>query len=295
MASDDDRDNRRGEYQHGGQQHQANVSGSSQYGQRGQYDQPQQYNDPQGMHGGNYQSGAGGNYGASGGNYGGNYGGRDYRGTGNFADPGSYRGAYQGTQSQRGRDYGARPAYRGDGSHVTPGNYQGAGYQGSGYEGGRGMDEGRGQGGYAGGDPGDYRPYDFGTGDYGGGNFGTGNYGGNGEYGGGYGTGGYYGAGRWGGSDYDERHRAGQRGGQGFDDSRNQTHYDPDYLQWRQQQMRELDNDYNTWRQDRYKKFSDEFSSWRDNRRNAARSDHNETGSERNAQQASSGKDNKAK
>ncbi len=39
--------------------------------------------------------------------------------------------------------------------------------------------------------------------------------------------------------------------------------FDPDYHQWRSEQMRALDADYRNWRQDRYQKFSDEFSSWR--------------------------------
>lgn len=39
--------------------------------------------------------------------------------------------------------------------------------------------------------------------------------------------------------------------------------FDPDYHQWRSEQMRNLDDDYRSWRQDRYKKFSEEFSNWR--------------------------------
>lgn len=44
------------------------------------------------------------------------------------------------------------------------------------------------------------------------------------------------------------------------------SHWDPDYHQWREEQMRNLDNDYHTWRQERYKKFSEEFNSWRNSR-----------------------------
>ncbi|MBP7564721.1 MAG: hypothetical protein KA795_01815 [Burkholderiaceae bacterium] len=45
-----------------------------------------------------------------------------------------------------------------------------------------------------------------------------------------------------------------------------QPHRDPDYHQWREEQIRNLDNDYDTWRQERYSKFSEEFSTWRKNR-----------------------------
>lgn len=43
-------------------------------------------------------------------------------------------------------------------------------------------------------------------------------------------------------------------------------HPDPDYHQWRQEQIRNLDRDYNDWRQERYHKFSSDFDSWRSNR-----------------------------
>lgn len=42
--------------------------------------------------------------------------------------------------------------------------------------------------------------------------------------------------------------------------------FDPDYDQWRQEQLKSLDDDYRQWRSDRFKKFSDEFSSWRSSR-----------------------------
>ena len=45
-----------------------------------------------------------------------------------------------------------------------------------------------------------------------------------------------------------------------------QHHHDPDYHQWREEQIRNLDNDYQSWRQDRYRKFSDEFNTWRASR-----------------------------
>ncbi|WP_332739315.1 hypothetical protein [Hydrogenophaga sp.] len=45
-----------------------------------------------------------------------------------------------------------------------------------------------------------------------------------------------------------------------------QEQFDPDYHQWRREQMQALDEDYRQFRQDRYRKFSDEFSSWRSSR-----------------------------
>lgn len=74
-------------------------------------------------------------------------------------------------------------------------------------------------------------------------------YAGPGGYGGGYGGAEQgYDRGRWG---------SGQRESEQFD---------PDYDQWRREQLRALDDDYNQWRQDRFKKFSEEFSSWRSSR-----------------------------
>lgn len=80
-------------------------------------------------------------------------------------------------------------------------------------------------------------------------------------YGGAYSSpsgGGYYG------SDY-------QRGGDWADRPRptgleSRNDFDPDYHQWRNEQVRQLDSDYQSWRKDRYKKFADEFSSWRSSR-----------------------------
>ncbi|MES2960195.1 MAG: hypothetical protein V4792_18555, partial [Pseudomonadota bacterium] len=44
----------------------------------------------------------------------------------------------------------------------------------------------------------------------------------------------------------------GNRADQGGDQQ-----FDPDYHQWRREQMQALDEDYRNWREDRYKKFSD--------------------------------------
>lgn len=41
------------------------------------------------------------------------------------------------------------------------------------------------------------------------------------------------------------------------------THHDPDYHQWREEQMRLLDEDYRAWRKERYQKFSEDFNAWR--------------------------------
>jgi len=43
-------------------------------------------------------------------------------------------------------------------------------------------------------------------------------------------------------------------------------HHDPDYQQWRDEQLRMLDADYESWRKDRYQKFSNDFSQWRSSR-----------------------------
>ena len=43
-------------------------------------------------------------------------------------------------------------------------------------------------------------------------------------------------------------------------------HIDPDYHQWRNEQIRLLDRDYDDYRQERYQKFIDEFGKWRSER-----------------------------
>lgn len=39
--------------------------------------------------------------------------------------------------------------------------------------------------------------------------------------------------------------------------------YDPDYKQWRTEQMRIFDEDYRNWRQDRFRRFAEDFNQWR--------------------------------
>lgn len=43
--------------------------------------------------------------------------------------------------------------------------------------------------------------------------------------------------------------------------------FEPDYLHWRDGQMRDLDRDYQAWRDERRQKFSREFDDWRSQRR----------------------------
>lgn len=74
------------------------------------------------------------------------------------------------------------------------------------------------------------------------------------------------GYGRYGGPQYG----GSQYGSSQSDPERGQHHrFDPDYQQWREEQIRNLDNDYHSYRQERYRKFSDEFGTWRKNRESA--------------------------
>jgi len=50
------------------------------------------------------------------------------------------------------------------------------------------------------------------------------------------------------------------------------SHHDPDYQQWREEQIRGLDDDYKAWRDERYSTFSNEFGEWRKNRKNRSSS-----------------------
>jgi hypothetical protein len=45
-----------------------------------------------------------------------------------------------------------------------------------------------------------------------------------------------------------------------------ETEFDPEYLQWREEQLRRFDEDYRNWRKERYRKFSEEFDAWRRSR-----------------------------
>jgi hypothetical protein len=63
---------------------------------------------------------------------------------------------------------------------------------------------------------------------------------------------------RYGANGYQGNWQRGQGGGQSY--------HDPDYHQWRSEQLSQLDRDYDEWRQHRYQRFADEFNDWRGNR-----------------------------
>ena len=64
---------------------------------------------------------------------------------------------------------------------------------------------------------------------------------------------------RYGDDGYQGNWQQGQRG---------QSYHDPDYHQWRSEQLSRLDRDYDEWRQHRYQRFSEDFDNWRSNRDN---------------------------
>jgi hypothetical protein len=64
---------------------------------------------------------------------------------------------------------------------------------------------------------------------------------------------------RYGDNGYQGNFQQGQRG---------QAYHDPDYRQWRNEQLSRFDLDYAEWRQDRYQRFSEDFENWRANRDN---------------------------
>jgi hypothetical protein len=47
--------------------------------------------------------------------------------------------------------------------------------------------------------------------------------------------------------------------------------FEPDYLHWREQQMRTLDDDYRQWRTERRERFASDFTTWRSARDDSAR------------------------
>ncbi|MFN3352655.1 MAG: hypothetical protein ACK4Z5_03515 [Brevundimonas sp.] len=70
-----------------------------------------------------------------------------------------------------------------------------------------------------------------------------------------------------------EDHRSIRQGsggtyGQGGHDPHHGAHheFEPDYLQWREAQMRSFDDDYRSWRDERRQKFSSDFDTWRSSR-----------------------------
>lgn len=233
-----------------------------------------------------------------GGGYGGQQGG--HQGGGYANEP---RGRHQGGEQSFQRDYGARQqqGYSG-GSYAGDYGGQQGGYSGSqgGYQGGY---PGGYQGGYQGGYPRDYGGASGGYGDQGwrgprqwnpqGGHMGDradfqGSYPRSAQYEpiGGYGDQGssagvYAGPGDserdylrhtqgrgsqgWPEQGYQRGYFGGYQSGGGFEAGSNEQ-FDPDYHQWRSEQIRNLDEDYRSWRNDRYKKFADEFNTWRSQR-----------------------------
>ena len=66
-----------------------------------------------------------------------------------------------------------------------------------------------------------------------------------------------------------EGHRDADFGSQYSDtggEQRGRFQNDPDYHQWRQDQLRQLDDDYDSWRKERYERFADDFNTWRTSR-----------------------------
>jgi len=58
-----------------------------------------------------------------------------------------------------------------------------------------------------------------------------------------------------------------ERSGYGRDQqSSSSRQFDPDYHQWRNEQIKNLDSDYDDWRRERYQKFSTDFNDWRSKR-----------------------------
>ena len=71
-----------------------------------------------------------------------------------------------------------------------------------------------------------------------------------------------------------------------------QSYHDPDYHQWRSEQVRQLDRDYDQWRQHRYQRFADEFDEWRSNRDKNPGGDASQRGASTKASDTSSASDN---
>lgn len=218
-----------------------------QYRNRGQYRSNQSYDEQQhqrdfGVSGqqSGYQHGAG-------------------RGSDGSMDRGSYGGGYPGQGGGYGGERNTGQERGNLGSQYSNESYQGSGMAGD-YgdqrDGGRFSQRGADVGGYRGG-------YNSGS-TYQERNRGDQAYRGDGGNTEGYGSGSFGGPGPgYQGQGGDYANRQSSQGSRG-------AHHDPDYHQWRTQQMNDLDRDYDAWRQERYQKFSDDFTSWRSNRSNTA-------------------------
>lgn len=177
---------------------------------------------------------------------------RDYRSHGDLQSQGGYRGGYQneGWGADRGRsmsgNYGGG-SFGGQDSYSGSGNYGSASGYGQGGS-GRYRDQGPRHEGWR---------EDSGRRDYGR-MAGTGSD----SYANSLGE-------HYGGTHEERDYRGSLRSGSGqseWQSQGRQQHYDPDYEQWRHEQMRTLDNDYHGWRQERYQKFSEDFNKWRSER-----------------------------
>ncbi|KQP44186.1 hypothetical protein [Pseudorhodoferax sp. Leaf274] len=173
---------------------------------------------------------------------------RDWRADPGYNQPGYMRNpSHQGYGSRDERGAGEYGGYRGDGGYGSHGQrddgYRNQSYRDGGYDPGRDWNRGyRGDDERQGHAP-SHERFQGGAGGY---RSNTGPYAGSQTYGG-------YG---------DQLGYGSYQGGR-------EQHHDPDYQQWREQQLRSLDDDYHSWRGERYKKFSEEFDSWRKNRQGA--------------------------
>lgn len=242
-----EQDRGQGQFGGSGQPAGQHQQGGGYGGQQGGHQGGGYANEPRGRHQGGEQSfqrdyGASQQHGYSGGSYGGDYGGQQ---GGYSGGPGVSQGAYRrdyggasgdyGDQGWRGpRQWNPQGGYMGDradfqGSYPRPGQYEPIGGYG---------DQGGAAGVYAG--PGDserdYLRHTQGRG--------------------------YQG---WPEHGHQRGYFGGYQSGGGFGDAGHE-HFDPDYHQWRSEQIRNLDEDYRSWRNDRYKKFADEFNTWRSQR-----------------------------
>lgn len=251
MSRHDDQRRRSGQQAHYGEHERSRLSGNPQHGEY-RNDQNQQFSQDNGYWAQGGQRGYPDAYDPNES--------RDYYQGGTFreqAAPGGHRGpspqagygpqGVQGAPGAQGGLYGPQTNY--GGRSPTGRSYQGGGYEGGGYQGG-GYQGGGYQVNYAD----QHRGY------------GSPNYGHQEQWNDGRG-------------DYGQ--------GSGYSAGNQADDFDPDYQQWRNEQLRSLDADYRNWRQDRYKKFSDDFSSWRQNQQSGQSGQSGQTGSQQHASSGS--------
>lgn len=168
-----------------------------------------------------------------------------YRSGGGRGGESQFGGYGRSDSDDRGGNYGGRSGggYGGGQQYQQDRYSQGGQQQGSDWGGAR--QSGAGYGGYGSSDR-------FSEG-YGGSQYSGSQGGGAGQYGSGRQD-------RFGGGFYGDSDRFSSGGHQ------SQQGHDPDYHQWRNEQISSLDKDYETYRGERYQKFSDDFNTWRSNR-----------------------------